>query len=240
MNPFLKIAYQPYKWIIVIPFLFIVTMVLGLVCIFTGFLLKQNAANIIAVIWAKLCCGIVPLNVIIKGKKNYIKNNAYVVVANHQSMADIPLIHGHLGLKIKWIMKKELGEIPIFGAACHSLGCICVDRSNHDSAIQSIQDAKKKMSEKDCVLFFAEGTRSRDGKVMPFKKGAFRFARETDLPILPVTIKNSFQILPSDSLDLTPGSIEIIVHPPFHILDHHMVRLDAVVENTHQTISSAL
>jgi len=90
------------------------------------------------------------------------------------------------------------------------------------------------------VLFFAEGTRSLDGKVMPFKKGAFRFASETDLPILPGTIKNSFQVLPSDSLDLTPGSIEIIVHPPIHILNHHMDHLDEVVENTRQTIFSAL
>jgi len=75
---------------------------------------------------------------------------------------------------------------------------------------------------------------------MPFKKGVFRFAHETDLPILPVTIKDSFQVLTSDSLDLTPGSIEIIVHPPIHSLNHHMDHLDKVVKNTHWTISSAL
>ncbi len=75
---------------------------------------------------------------------------------------------------------------------------------------------------------------------MPFKKGAFRFAQEIDLPILPVTIKNSFQILPPDTLDLTPGIIEIIVHPPIHILNHHMDNLDKVIESTRQTISSAL
>ena len=149
----MKIAYQPYKWIIVIPFIFIVTMVLGLVCIFSGLLLRQNAANIIAVIWAKLCCAIVPLNVIIKGKKNYSRNKSYVVVANHQSMADIPAIHGHLGLNIKWIMKKELEKIPIFGSACHHLGCISVDRSNHNSAMESIDKAKKKIiSESLCVV----------------------------------------------------------------------------------------
>ena len=240
MNPFLKIAYQPYKWIIVIPFVFIITMVLGLICIFAGLLLRQNAANIIAVIWAKLCCAIVPLNIIIKGKKNYSRNKSYVIVSNHQSMADIPVIHGHLGLKIKWIMKNELEKIPIFGSACRQLGCIYVDRTNHDAAMKSIEEAKKKLSRNACVLFFAEGTRSRDGNVMPFKKGAFRFAREANLPILPITIKNSIHVLPSDSLDLTPGTIEIIVHPPVHILAHHMNHLDERIEYTRHIISSAL
>lgn len=240
MNPFLKIAYQPYKWIIVIPSLFLFTMICGLMAIFTGLLLKQDAVNYIAIIWSKLCCAIVPMKVIIKGKKNYIRNNAYVIVANHQSLADIPVLHGHLGLNIKWIMKKELGEIPIFGSACRHLGCITIDRKNHEAAIQSIEEAKNKLTQKACVLFFAEGTRSRDGKVMPFKKGAFRFAHETDLPILPVTIRNSFQVLPSDSLDITPGSIEIVVHRPVHILDHHMDRLDEVIEHTRELISSAL
>jgi len=240
LSPFLKIAYQPYKWIIVIPFLFINTMVMGLICIFAGLLLRQDAANIIAVFWSKLCCAIAPVNVILKGQRNYSRNKSYVVVANHQSMADIPVLHGHLGLNIKWIMKKELGKIPIFGYAAHQLGCIYVDRSNHDAAIKSIEEAKKRMSQKDCVLFFAEGTRSRDGKLKPFKKGAFRFAYEMDLPILPVTIKNSFHILPSDSLDLTPGTVEVIVHPPVYILNHHMGHLDKAIEAVRQTIATAL
>ena len=240
MTPFLKIAYQPYKWIMVIPFLFLITMFFGLIAIFTGLLFKQDAVNIVAVIWSRLCCAIVPLKVTIRGKKNYSKNKSYVIVSNHQSMADIPVIHGHLGLNIKWIMKKELGKIPIFGSACRQLGCIIVDRADHDAAVKSIEDAKKKLSKKASVLFFAEGTRSRDGKVMPFKKGAFRFACETDLPILPVTIKNSFDILPSDSLDLIPGTIELIVHPPVHFLNHHLTHLDERIEQTRQVISNAL
>jgi len=240
LSPFLKIAYQPYKWIIIIPFIFIITMVLGLICIFTASLLKQDAADIIAVTWAKLCCAIVPLNVTVKGKKNYNRKNSYIVVANHQSMADIPVIHGHLGLKIKWIMKKELEKIPIFGSACRHLGCIYVDRANHDEALKSMREAKNKLSRKASVLFFAEGTRSRDGKVMPFKKGAFRFALETGLPILPVTIKNSFHILPSDSLDLTPGSIDIIVHRPVHIFGYHAENLNRMIEHTRGTIASVL
>jgi 1-acyl-sn-glycerol-3-phosphate acyltransferase len=240
MTPALKIAYQPYKWLFIVPFIFVVTMILSLVCILSGMLLKQDAADIIAVIWAKLCCSVVPLKVCITGKKNYHKNRSYIVVANHQSMADIPVIHGYIGLKIKWIMKKELEKIPVFGTACRYLGCIYVDRSDHEAAMRSMELAKKKLGKNSCVLFFAEGTRSRNGKIMPFKKGAFRFALETGLPILPVTIKNSFKILAPGSLDLIPGNVEIIVHRPFHIPDQCSDKLDAIIEHTRKTIADAM
>jgi len=240
VNKIFTIAYQPYKWLIVIPFILLITMVLGLICIVVGFVFSQDAADILAVTWARLSCAIAPLRVNLRGKKHYSRHNSYVVVSNHQSMADIPLIHGFMGLKIKWVMKKELGRIPIFGPACHQLGCIFIDRSNQKEAILSIEKAKKKLSRKASVLFFAEGTRSRDGKVMPFKKGAFIFAMETGIPILPVTVKNSFKVLPSDSLDLTPGTVEIIVHRPIYITAYEVERMDEIIENTRRTISSAL
>jgi 1-acyl-sn-glycerol-3-phosphate acyltransferase len=240
VTTFFKIAYQPYKWIVVMPMIFLFTMILGLVCIVAGIVLKQDAANHVAVLWSKLCCAIIPLKVSVKGRKNYTKNQAYVIVSNHQSMVDIPALHGNLGLKIKWIMKKELGSIPIFGPACRYLGCITVDRKNHDAAMQSIEDAKATLTENACVLFFAEGTRSRDGKVMPFKKGAFRFAYETNLPILPVTIRNSFHVFPPDSLDLIPGTVNVVVHRPIHIKAYHLEHLDDIICRTRAVISSAL
>ncbi|MBU0971645.1 MAG: 1-acyl-sn-glycerol-3-phosphate acyltransferase [Proteobacteria bacterium] len=224
----------------VIPFVFLITLVLGLICIAVGCIFSQDAANVLAVTWSRLCCAIAPLRVIVKGRKNYSRHHTYVVVANHQSMADIPMIHGFLGLKIKWVMKKELGEIPVFGPACRQLGCIFIDRSNQKEAIHSIRTAQKKLSPKASVLFFAEGKRSRDGNLMPFKKGAFVFAMETGLPILPITVKNSYKILPTGSLDLTPGTIEIIVHRPIYISAHETDRLDEIIENTRRTISSGL
>ncbi len=69
MNAFLKIAYQPYKWLVVIPFVFFITMLLGLICIVVGFVFSQDAADILAVTWSRLCCAIAPLRVIIQGKK---------------------------------------------------------------------------------------------------------------------------------------------------------------------------
>lgn len=200
----------------------------------------QSAANAIAFLWANLCLRIIPLRVVVKGRTNYKKNHPYVVVANHQSMTDIPALVANIHLHIKWIMKKELKKIPIFGVACTQLGCIYVDRSDHDAAIQSIERSKQKLADNAAVLFFAEGTRSKDGKVMPFKKGAFRFAMETGLPILPITIKKSHSVLPTDSLDLRPGTIEIIIHRPIDVFDYHEEKLDDLIENTQKIIADEL
>lgn len=240
MKQILKWIYQPYKWLVVVPFILIITMILGVICIAVGAVFTQDAANVLAVLWSRLSCGIVPARVVVTGKKNYTRRQSYVVVANHQSMVDIPAVHGFMGLHIKWVMKQELRKIPIFGIACHFLGCIFIDRSHRDAAIQSIRDARKRLSSKASILFFAEGTRSRNGQVQPFKKGAFIFARETGIPVLPITIKNSYQLLPPDSLDLVPGRVEIIVHRPVYILPGDPDRLEETIETVRKTIAAPL
>jgi 1-acyl-sn-glycerol-3-phosphate acyltransferase len=240
VNRILTWIYQPYKWVIVMPFMVIITLVLGMICIVVGAFFSRDATNALAVVWSRLACGIVPVKVTLTGKKNYHPGHSYVVVANHQSMVDIPVIHGFMGLHIKWVMKQELRKIPVFGTACHYLGCIFIDRSHHDAAIQSIRQAKKRMSAKASVLFFAEGTRSRDGQVQPFKKGAFVFARETGLPVLPVTIKHSREVLPPDSLNLTPGPVKIIVHRPVYVLPGDAGRLADTIEAVRTTIAGPL
>ncbi len=240
MKQVFKFLYQPYKWIVVLPFMLAVTMIMGLICITVGAVFSQDAANVAAVLWSRLSCAIIPVRVVLTGKKNFSPQNAYVVVANHQSMVDIPAIHGFIGLHIKWVMKQELRNIPIFGTACHYLGCIFIDRSHRNDAIRSIHRARKLLPPRASVLFFAEGTRSRDGQVRPFKKGAFVFARETGLPILPVTIKNSYQLLPPDSLDLVPGKVEIIVHRPVYVLAKDPDRMDAVIASVRATIAAPL
>lgn len=215
------------------------TLVMGLSCIFTGAVFNPDKADALAVIWARIFCAIVPIRVRIKGRHNYNPLSSYIVVANHKSMIDIPVLHGFTGLTIKWVMKMELKKIPVFGTACAILGCIYVDRSNGQAAVESIKGAKNRLSDKASVLFFAEGTRSR-GSLLPFKKGAFIFAMTAGLPVLPITIKNSEHILPSDTLDLMPGTVELIIHPPVHIPNSSKAELDKKIAQIHQTVASAL
>ncbi len=149
----------------------IITLVLGLICIFVGAFVSQDASNGLAVLWSRLACGIAPVKVTLTGRKNYTPGRPYVVVANHQSMVDIPAIHGFIRLHIKWVMKQELRKIPVFGIACHYLGCIFVDRSHHQSAIESIRQARKRMSPKASVLFLPKAPGAGTDKYSPLKKG---------------------------------------------------------------------
>ena len=210
----LKAAYQPYKWLFVVPFMLLSTLVHSVLCLLVGLLGGTGSGNFLAVSWARLACMVIPVKVKISGRHHYDVSGAYVVVANHQSMVDIPVLHGRLGLHIKWVMKKELKKIPVFGHACQSLGCIYVDRNNCRAAIAAMKTANRRRRRNASVVFFPEGTRTRDGRLLPFKKGAFKFAAYADLPILPVTIVNSHGVLPPDTLDLMPGTVEVVVHPP--------------------------
>ncbi len=224
---------------IVIPAMILNTLVMGLICILVGAVFTPDKANALAVTWARIFCAIAPIRARIQGRQNYNPKSSYVVVANHKSMVDIPVLHGFTGLTIKWVMKTELKKIPVFGTACTFLGCIYVDRSNGQSAVESIDAAKNKLSDKASIVFFAEGTRSR-GKLLPFKKGAFVFAMASGLPVLPVTIKNSEHILPSDTLDLMPGTVDLIIHPPVHIPNCSKAELNEKIDQIHRAVASAL
>ncbi len=205
-----------------------------------AFIFGPDAADILAVFWSRVVCFFIPVRVRIIGRSNYSRHKSYVVVVNHQSMIDIPVIHGWIGLKIKWVIKNELRKIPVFGSACESLGCIYVDRFDRYAAIKSIENARKRLSGRASVLFFPEGTRSRTGEIARFKKGAFYFAKETGLSILPMTVKNTMKILPSDSLDLFPGAVEIVVHPPVEIGNMSAGEFDSVIDGIRQTIINGL
>lgn len=235
-----KSIYQFYKWIFLFPFVLLSTIILGSGCILAAITFGEKSTNIFAVTWAKTACFFVPLKVKVLGEENFSTEKSYIIVANHQSMADIIILQAYIKLTIKWIMKKELGSIPLFGFACKTLGCIYVDRANHASALASMHEAQKNLSKTSSVIFFPEGTRTRDGKLLDFKKGAFRFALATGIPILPITIKDSMKILPADSLDVSPGSATLIVHPPINMDNRTLDELDKILSMTKKTITSAL
>ena len=110
------------------------------------------------------------------------------MVCNHQSQYDIFLAYGWLNLDLKWVLKAELRNAPGVGIGCEKVGHIFVDRSNPEQARRAVRDALDSVGDGVGILFFAEGTRSPDGRLGTFKKGAFRVAAAQDLPILPVTI----------------------------------------------------
>ena len=207
--------YQPYKWLIFAPFFVSTTLFFGSATIVLSIFLPSRWVSLICgTFWSRLNAWLTPMSVNVTGRQNIDPQQSYVVVANHQSLYDVFVLYGFLGIDFKWVIKQEMRSVPGLGIGCEKVGHIFVDRSDRKAALASINAAKSKISNGTSVVFFPEGTRSRDGTLRQFKKGAFRFALDLDLPILPVTIVGTWEILPSDSLDLLPGKARLIIDQP--------------------------
>ena len=210
--------YQPYKYLVFAPMVGLVTATQAILALVLSLVTSpRTASRLSAVPWARILASAAPMRVRVEGRENIDPQQSYVLVSNHQSQFDIFLLYGWLGVDFKWVMKQELRTVPGIGVACDRLGHIFIDRSNHTAAMASLEEAKKKIVNGTSVMFFPEGTRSRDGKLMQFKKGAFRMAVDLGLPILPLIVTGTRNVLPAGTSDLMPGSARLIIHPPIPV-----------------------
>jgi 1-acyl-sn-glycerol-3-phosphate acyltransferase len=138
----------------------------------------------------------------------------YVVVSNHQSLADIPLI-SNLPWEMKWMGKVELFRLPIIGWMMHLAGDISVDRKNPRSGAQALIKAQRYLEKRCSVMIFPEGTRTLDGRVRPFSDGAFHLAIRAKVPVLPLVVDGSRDCIPKHSWKFgKPSDIDLKVLPP--------------------------
>ena len=238
MKKLLRILYQPYKWLVFGPFLVCTTFILGPLAVGCAALAGPKIAGIFGVVWARLNSWATPMLVQVAGRENIDKTQSYVIVSNHQSQYDIFVLYGWLGIDFKWVMKQELRRVPALGVACEKIGHIFIDRSNTAAALRSLDEAKSKVVNGTSVIFFPEGTRSRNVQLGRFKKGAFRMALDLGIPILPVTISGTRDILPTQSIDLFPGRARMTIHPPVDISGYDPENLKALMEKTRDMIAS--
>ena len=143
-------------------------------------------------------------NLIVSGEHVSNPRNPYVVVSNHQSFADIPLI-SHLPWEMKWVAKRELFKVPFVGRMLRLAGDIPLDRQDRRSGARMLMTAARYLSQHCSVIFFPEGTRSPDGRVGRFTDGAFALAVKTQVPILPVVVEGSRDCLPKRSWRFGPA-----------------------------------
>ena len=142
----------------------------------------------------------------VEGREAIDAHRCYVVISNHQSLYDIPVVMQAFAKPIRMVTKTELFRVPIWGAAMKAAGFIEVNRKNRRQAIESLKATGVRMVEQGVSVWVApEGTRSRDGKLAPFKSGGFHFAQQTGLEILPLAIAGSRAVLPADSWRVRHG-----------------------------------
>lgn len=149
--------------------------------------------------WAKIILVICPvMNVHVECEERIDEKDTYILVANHQSVADI-LVALHMNQSFKFIAKQELFYIPFLGWAMSAAGYIALVRGNHESGKKAILRARSILQRGVSVLFFPEGTRSPDGEIRTFKLGAFKLAAELGVPVVPMVIDGTYNLVPKGS-----------------------------------------
>lgn len=236
-----RIIYEIYKWLIAFPLIIIFTIIVTL-C--TGIGSRLFGSKIWGYYpphyWGKLWCWLFFVKVKVNKEAEIDPNTSYVFVANHQGAYDIFSIFGFLNHNFKWMMKKSITKIPLIGMACKYSEQILVDRSSAMAMAKSIIEARKRLRNGMSLVVFPEGTRTLNGKMSSFKKGAFKLAMDFKLPIVPLTIDGSFNILPRTSIvNIKYGKIILTIHKPIYPVKGNE-DMDSVMKETYNAIQSTL
>lgn len=211
------VVYRIYQWLIAMPIFIVITFITALVTIIATSLSGTHFWGYYpAHIWSRCVCCLFLMKVKVTGRENIDSDTSYVFVANHQGAFDIWAIYGYLNHNFKWLMKKSLEKIFMVGYACRRSGHIFVDDSNLRAIRQTISESEETLRDGMSLVIFPEGSRSFDGKMIPFKRGAFMLASEFNLPVVPLTIDGSFKAMPRTTYNMTPCTITLTIHPPIY------------------------
>lgn len=198
----------------------------------------RRKVDVITRVWAQKLLQIAHVNyrVFNQGNTVFAANKSYVLMSNHCSNYDIPLIFATIDGSVRMIVKKELFSVPVWGHAMKYGEFISIDRENARQAVRDLRLAREKMQSGIMIWVAPEGTRSRTGKVQPFKKGGFMIALQTGAIIIPIGIRGSGNILPPKTWDVSVNeNVEIHVGAPIdtdNYSSRDVARLMADVESS--------
>ncbi|MBR0048018.1 MAG: 1-acyl-sn-glycerol-3-phosphate acyltransferase [Prevotella sp.] len=192
--------------------------------------------------WSKVVVRTLLLPIKVEGRENLEEKQSYVFVANHQGAFDIFLIYGYLGRNFKWMMKRSLRKIPFVGFACERSHQIFVDKSGPSKIRKTYEDARRILQQGYSVTVFPEGARSFTGHMGKFRKGAFALADELQLPVVPLTINGSFNIMPRtrDFHFAHWHPLHLTIHQPIYPTGQGSENVEATMRQAYDSVMSSL
>jgi 1-acyl-sn-glycerol-3-phosphate acyltransferase len=178
---------------------------------------RDACAQAIARKWAQSALAMNGSIISVSGIGNIPLTGGVLFVANHQSNFDIPIMVGHIPRDKGFIAKLELLKVPTFSRWMKYIGCIFIDRKDPRQSLTAINDAAERLKAGHSIVIFPEGTRSADGTVGPFKAGGLKLAMKARVPIVPVTISGSKNIMPKGTSLIKSASVNVIISPPLFL-----------------------
>lgn len=236
INPF----WMLYSYLIYFPLGIVYTAFTAFVTIVMVALgVRAERLNGFVSFWARILCYLALSGVRVEGREYIDPKKSYIFIANHQGWYDIFSIYGYLPNRFAWIMKEELGRLPLVGKACRSVGHVFIDRSSKMKSMRSLQKAEQILRENNSsVVLFPEGTRTRTGKVGTFKRGAFFMARDLHMPIVPMSVDGSFYVIPKGSWWIKPHRITLRFHQPVDTSDLTQENMQEYIDVIRETIKN--
>ena len=234
-----KIIYRLYQLFIALPLILCATTLTAIVTIIGCTIGKARTWGYYpAMLWSRFMCWIMLLPVKVEGLELLDAKQSYVFVANHQGSYDIFLVYGYLGRSFRWMMKKSLRNIPLVGKACESAGHIMVDKSGPKAIHRTYEQAEQVLKHGVSLVVFPEGARTFTGHMAKFRRGAFQLADELRLPVVPVTIDGSFDVLPRQKGIgfVTWHRLRLVIHAPIPPQDGGPEAVQHTLEQSYETI----
>ena len=188
--------------------------------------------------WAKFIGFFSGIKVETAGLQNIPLNKPLILVANHQGVADIPVLLAYLPVYFRFAIKKELFRVPFFGWYLRQAGYFPIDREVILSAYKTLEQIIEILKSGESVMIFPEGTRSRDGSLGKFKRGSLMAALKSGAPVIPIAIAGSYNIMPRGTYLVNPSRIKLSVGKPIYITDEK--EYDQKVENVREAIAEML
>ena len=233
LKSFLSFYHTLRFWVVITT----LTTVLGTLSILLGvFDRSGNQSHKVASLWSRLICRWNGIRVKITGAENVLTDQPQIFIANHQGYYDIFALTGYLVVQLRWVSKASLFRVPFLGWAMSAAGYIPVKRNNRKQSYQAFLNTLEAIKAGSSIVVFPEGTRSDDGIIGDFKKGSQLLAQRAGIPMVPVTIIGTRNIIRKGSMIIHPGPVKIIISPRVTLDKNNIKKGDEILQAIRSTI----
>jgi 1-acyl-sn-glycerol-3-phosphate acyltransferase len=199
---------------------------------------RWHRTDLLPKAWARVVLAAAGAEVHVRGLDRFDHRRHFVMASNHQSLLDVPLIMAAAPQRIRFVAKKQLLFVPVLGQALWAMGNVPIDRTNPSAASEQLAGQRGAIGRTLSLLYFAEGTRSKDGTLLPFRRGAAAMALDTGVPLLPVAVAGTRNVLPSGAISVAAGPVGIAFGRPIEVAGRSRHDRPAVTDELHAAVAA--